>query len=380
MSCAREHFSPDELRLKSPIIRQPDFIRAACLTHLAEGQTATLWRHVYSSLAEVQVRPFIDIGVRKWKNISNVHEQHTRSDRHKDKAVSWTKFKAIQAKEMQPLTSVLMTDRNKEIKENREHVKTLLKVTALLRRLGTAFRGHDETESSTNKENLVETCNLLAKYSPTIFNKLQRRYGHYKSHEYQNDLQRTIVQELKSAKYFAVLVDETKGNLKKEQPAILLSYFEEGKLKERPIGCYHIKSLDAESLANFIHDTVTKIGMDRNYCVAQFYDGESVRSGRFSGVQARLRAKFPQAIYIHCLAHKLNLVVASCVESVSTVGTFFSLVQTQCTIISNSNTRHQLFVETQKAAELPVMELERSAATRWSYWYRSISTVRLRYE
>ena len=62
------------------------------------------------------------------------------------------------------------------------------------------------------------------------------------------------------------------------------------------------------------------------------------------------------------------------------IGSFFSLVQTLYTFISNSNTRHQLFVEAQKAAELPVWELERSAATRWSYWYRSISKVRLRYE
>ena len=89
-----------------------------------------------------------------------------------------------------------------------------------------------------------------------------------------------------------------------------------------------MKSLDAESLVNFIHDTVTRIGFDWNYCVAQCYDGASVMSESFSGVQARLRAKSPQAFYIHCHAHKLNLVIASCVESVGTVGTFFSLVQT----------------------------------------------------
>ena len=65
------------------------------------------------------------------------------------------------------------------------------------------------------------------------------------------------MQELKSAKYFAVLVDETKDSSKKEQLAILLRYFDEGKVKERPIGCYHKKSLDAESLANFILVTVS---------------------------------------------------------------------------------------------------------------------------
>ena len=162
-------------------------------------------------------------------------------------------------------------------------------------------------------------------------------------------LQHTIVQELKSAKYFAVLVNETKDNSKKEQLTILLRYFDEGKVKERPTGCYHTKSLDAESLGNFIHDTVTRIGLDWNYCVAQCYAGASAMRGSFSGVQAGLRAKSAQAFHIHCHAHKLNLVIASFVESVGIVGSFFSLVQTLYTFISISNTRHQLFVEAQKA-------------------------------
>ena len=119
-----------------------------------------------------------------------------------------------------------------------------------------------------------------------------------------------------------------------------------------------------------------------NYCVAQCYDGASVMSEPFSVVQGRLRAKSPQAIRIHWHAHTLNLVIVSCVDSVGTVGSFSSLVQSLYTFISNSNTRHQLFIEAQKAAKLPVREreLERSAATRWSYWHRSISKVRLRYE
>jgi len=100
----------------------------------------------------------------------------------------------------------------------------------------------------------------------------------------------------------------------------------------------------------------------------------------FSSVQARLRAKSPQAFHIHCHAHKLNLVIASCVESVGTVGLFFSLVQTVYTFISNSNTQHQLFADAQKVAKLQVLELKRSAAKQLSYWYKSILKVRLQYE
>ena len=84
-------------------------------------------------------RPFIEIGMWRWKDINNILNPYTRSDRHKDSAVSQTKFKAIQIKEMQPFVLVLMTGRNIEIKEKREHVKALLEITALLGRLGTTF-------------------------------------------------------------------------------------------------------------------------------------------------------------------------------------------------------------------------------------------------
>ncbi|KAK2707517.1 hypothetical protein QYM36_015281 [Artemia franciscana] len=103
---------------------QDDYVYCCWCRHF--GGTSTFPWQRYRS------RPFINIGVRRWKYISNVLEQHTRSDRHKDSAVSWTKFKAIQTKKMQPIASVLMTDRDNEVKENREHVKALLKVTAQL--------------------------------------------------------------------------------------------------------------------------------------------------------------------------------------------------------------------------------------------------------
>ena len=69
----------------------------------------------------------------------------------------------------------------------------------------------------------------------------------------------------------------------------------------------------------------------------------------FSVVKTCLRAKSPQTIYIDYHAHELNLVIVSCVESVGTVGSFFSLFQPLYTFILNS-TQYELFVEAKKAA------------------------------
>jgi hypothetical protein len=45
----------------------------------------------------------------------------------------------------------------------------------------------------------------------------------------------------------------------------------------------------------------------------QGYDGASYMSGRFQGVKARIQQVQPLAIYTHCVAHVLNLVVVSLV-------------------------------------------------------------------
>lgn len=49
--------------------------------------------------------------------------------------------------------------------------------------------------------------------------------------------------------------------------------------------------------------------MDTFHIVAQSYDGANVMSGKFNGVQAKIKNKFPYAIYTHCMAHRINLVV-----------------------------------------------------------------------
>lgn len=46
--------------------------------------------------------------------------------------------------------------------------------------------------------------------------------------------------------------------------------------------------------------------------IEQSYDGAAVMSGSVGGVQTKLRQSHPsasQAVYVHCMAHKVNLVV-----------------------------------------------------------------------
>ncbi|KAK2721652.1 hypothetical protein QYM36_003826, partial [Artemia franciscana] len=96
-------------------------------------------------------------------------------------------FKAVETEVAESVASCLSKEREKEILENRQYVKALLKTTALLGRQGLAFRGHDEGESSANQGNFVETVHLLTEINPDLMKNSRKAYGHYMSHEYQND-------------------------------------------------------------------------------------------------------------------------------------------------------------------------------------------------
>ena len=50
-------------------------------------------------------------------------------------------------------------------------------------------------------------------------------------------------------------------------------------------------------------------------------------SGKYSGLQARIRERNPLADYIACFAHSLNLVGHSAVDNISAASKFFELVE-----------------------------------------------------
>jgi hypothetical protein len=49
--------------------------------------------------------------------------------------------------------------------------------------------------------------------------------------------------------------------------------------------------------------------------MGQGYDGANVMSGSISGVQARMREKYKFAMFVHCMAHRLNLVIVDLLKA-----------------------------------------------------------------
>jgi len=309
------------------------------------------------------------------------------SEKHKLNYEKYTMF--LNVNKNSTVASSLIAGRKKDIEENRQHIFLLLKATLYLSKQGLALRGHEESISSANRGNFIELLNMFSD-NKTI-TKLSARYGHYTSPEYQNDYIKilaycTRLNIIKKMSFtgasgaYSILVDETKDAGKKEQLSFIIRFVDnELNIHEKAIGCYHMRKVDAFSQCKEIFNIVTNNNLDIQKCIAQCYDGASVISGVFSGVQKRVSDIVPHAVHIHCYAHRLNLCLIQTIQNNSVVVNFFDTVQSLYKYLMNGHTRYELFMKIQADKKLQEIHLERLVETRWSYWHTSLKKILLRY-
>lgn len=107
---------------------------------------------------------FIAQGNRNWKECPNAFRKHAYSEFHKTSYVHW-----IQGRRMQTVgdsvAQQLSRKYHKEVEENRKNVRKLFEVVQLFCKQNIPFRGHDESQHSTNRGNYLEILHWIAKDS-----------------------------------------------------------------------------------------------------------------------------------------------------------------------------------------------------------------------
>uniref|UniRef100_A0A1X7VM51 HAT C-terminal dimerisation domain-containing protein n=1 Tax=Amphimedon queenslandica TaxID=400682 RepID=A0A1X7VM51_AMPQE len=109
--------------------------------------------------------------------------------------------------------------------------------------------------------------------------------------------------------------------------------------KAESLAGHELDDFDSD-LSSHRADTLKKHGLDPKNIVSQGYDGASVMSGKNSGVQKLIKELAPQAEYVHCRTHCLNLVLVDCCknrgsESVDTIADVFTQLLSLETAFSN---------------------------------------------
>ncbi|ESR36896.1 TTF-type domain-containing protein [Citrus sinensis] len=173
---------------------------------------------------------------------------------------------------------------------------------------GLAFRGHDESDGSSNRGNFLELLHFLADHNEdinavTLKNtplnlqmtspKIQKDIVSCVATETTN----AIIREMDGA-LFSVLIDESRDISTKEQMAVVLRYVDKnGYVVERFAGIEHVSSTTAASLKESLDNMFSRFGLSLSMLRGQGYGGASNMQGEFNvsmlvnvvGVSAKCR-------------------------------------------------------------------------------------------
>jgi hypothetical protein len=199
------------------------------------------------------------------------------------------------------LDRVLADEIEKQKNYWREVLKRVVSTVKFLAVRGLAFRGSVEKFSSPSNGNFLGCLELLAEYDPFLAAHIER-YGNagrgtasYISSTTCDEfielmtshVKKTILDELKIAKYFSFSVDSTPDITHVDQLTFTIRYVSaNGVPVERFLQFVPIASHTGESLYNVIKTTFQEVEIPMADCVGQTYDNASNMSGIYNGVQS----------------------------------------------------------------------------------------------
>ena len=103
--------------------------------------------------------------------------------------------------------------------------------------------------------------------------------------------------------------------------------------------------------------TLNQWGLDMSCLVGQGIDGAAVMSSSKNGVQAKIAAQYPNATYVHCLSHVLNLAILSGCTAVTSICNLFDNVIKLTWFLYGSAKRKEAFLEIAADADIGLLEI-----------------------
>ncbi|XP_076330811.1 zinc finger MYM-type protein 1-like [Tachypleus tridentatus] len=177
---------------------------------------------------------------------------------------------------------------NEQVKKNREILKRLIDAVCYLAKQELPFRGHDESNTSDDKGNYKEFLNTLRDYdtcldshlnTATVFQRTSPTVQNDLIQALSNVLKKHIKKEIDSARFVAIILDETSDVMSKSQLSTVLRFVCNGKVFERFIGFSDVSAdRTADGLFSHVVDIAKEFEIE-NKLVGQMYDGASVMSG-----------------------------------------------------------------------------------------------------
>nr|XP_047146227.1 uncharacterized protein LOC124819082 [Hydra vulgaris] len=258
------------------------------------------------------------------------------------------------------------------------------------------FRGHLEGFTEDYNGNFLSQVQLLSNYDSVMKQILEMPSGsiRYLSPTTQNELihclgkkvLNDLIANINSSPFYALMLDTTQDITKRDQLSVILRHVHivrnvnqeptHFKIKETFLGFYELKNHSAEGMSNQVLTLLKEAHILIEKCYWQGYDGANVMSGVYSGVQTRIKQIQPNAEYVHCNSHNLNLVINDCVNGSHDILSFYATLQNIYLFFGNSIKRWDLLSIFTGESEVTLKKLN---PTRWSGRLQSLTAVKVRF-
>ncbi|MGH0150919.1 UNVERIFIED_CONTAM: hypothetical protein FKN15_028710 [Acipenser sinensis] len=284
-----------------------------------------------------------------WKNLSRSAFLHRSSHEHIKNEVS---LKCIE-REGAPTVMLLREQRrlavlehNEKVRKNREVLKRLIDISVVLSRQEFAFRGHRETEESGG--HFIELVGSFFRHDAELKGYWQTNASVFSglSKTIQNELIECVAEEMaayvdreiEDCSFFACEVDETTDISQLGQLALVLRYVDKkGNTQERFLGFKDVGAdRTAVALKQVVDSEISKYDYKKKL-VSQSYDGAAVLAGELGGLQALVKNDAPQALLVHCFAHRLNLILQQGAQCIKQTRCFFATLEGFPTFFTRSS-------------------------------------------
>ncbi|XP_069103864.1 zinc finger MYM-type protein 1-like [Argopecten irradians] len=306
-------------KLNSAWLKQNDWMRYSITKDCVYCVHCTIFGH-----SDPKLKTFtLKAPVTDWANLGQFVKRHLSPEsQHHGYVQMGLNFIDIESTKKDSIVSSISSSHKADVEKNRHILRKIIDVIVMCGRQNIPLRGHVE-----DKSNLMSILHMFAKDDPILADHLANAKIKYTSPDIQNEIIEICGKQIEdsllqkcSGNYFALLADETTDKATQTQLCVCLRFVDvndrgESSIHECFVGFLHAKSLKGSDICDLLVEFMRTKNIAIDLMRAQGYDGASNMSGRVNGVQALMKQYAPNAVYVHCKAHCLNLaVVHSCKE------------------------------------------------------------------
>ncbi len=319
-----------------------------------------------------------------WSNAAKRIEKHYKTPEHLAACRKAREFFNIFDKQAPNIIEQQERSSERDRQVRRSAIKSIGRNILFLGRQGLAIRGKTD-----ERRNFQATLNLQQETDSDLKEHLSKAKARekYTSHEIQNEMielqasqvTNKILHKVSKAKWYSLMADESADISKTEQVALILRYLVDTpkgvRVREDFLRFVATGSTTGEALTQLILEKLKQWNLALGWMVGQGYDGAGNMKGEYSGVQARISALNPDAVFIHCRNHCLNLaLIHSC--TVPSIRNMYNTLEEMLKFITASAKRQAIYLQQTGGKN----KLHRFCPTRWSHHSEVVAMVIKNYE